>query len=409
MDELASEGWAQMQDLLTKHGLEEKKNPKTIAFWAFRIGGLAACILLAIATYTFFYHPGTDHKNIAHVENTSVVAPLLKKETAENKEEIKTSEKNTTSNTVTSKNSSPKITHANKATKINIQSIHQSPNTIYLPVVGQNEKIDKIVRTSYVGKVKADEEDIKGKFKYPLKIDSLKEFDIPVLELNTQKKTTKLPVEFYAGAGFNISGKSKNQPAFSTSGISIHPSARIILPLNEKFSIQTGLYAFSSINAKEASAKEKELVNNLNANLYYKINTTNIVKAGYFDIPVTLNYHLSKSWTAGAGLEISRMYKSDVKEVEESYDYNENITATLIERYVSAASTFGSPALKNKITIKKWEPRFVLETTLKKGPFLFSAGYHFGPSPSITMKELNGGTNHFKNEYIKIGVQYKIR
>ncbi len=411
MDELASEGWTQMKDLLQKHDLEEKKKPGMIAFWAYRIGGIAACILLAVAAFTYFSNSQTDHKNIAHLKNNNLPIISPQKENTENDKNDKNAhitEKTESTNSGNLKLHQAKTNQPNPATRIIIQNIHHSPNTIYLPVIGQDEKIDKLVLTSFARKIKEGQESIKVNFKNPAKIDSLKNLKRPDLKIDSKKKTGKLPVEFYAGAGFNISGKKSHQNVVSASRINIHPSVRVIFPLNDKFSIQTGLYAFSSINAKEASAKEKELVNNINANLYYKINTTNIVKAAYFDVPITINYKLSKNWTAGTGLEISRLHKFDVKEVEESYDYNENLTATSVERFVGI-STYGAQALKNKITIKKWEPRLVLETTFKTGPLLLSAGYHYGLSSSITIKEPNGTTNHFKNEYFKVGVQYQLK
>lgn len=407
LDELADEGWMQMKDLLQKHGLEEKKKPGIIAFWVYRTGALTACILLAISAFIYFSDSKMENKNIARIDNHNP-ASSSKKESIKINSENKKNEKHLSDNPIQSKSGIQKNDQSNRATKTIIQNIHTSPNTIYIPAIGQKEKIDNHVFTSYVKNIKKEQASIKMNFKNYSKIDFSKNFTQPDLKINATNEEIKLPVEFYGGAGFNISGKEKNKSAFSISRINIHPSARIIFPLNQKLSIQTGLYAFSSIKSKEAMTKEKELVNNINANLYYKINTTNIVKTVYFEVPVTVQYHLSKNWTAGGGLKISRLNTFDVKEVKESYDYNENITATSIERYVAMGTT-GTQALKNKLTIKKWEPGLVLETTYKKGPVLFSAGFHYGLSPSITIKNPNGITNHFKNDYFKLGVQYRIK
>ena len=406
MDELAAEGWAQMKDLLQQHGLEEKKKPGVIAFWAYRIGGLAACILLAIAAYTFIFNSGFDHKNIAHLENKHLPATSSKKENTVNNKENKTTGETGSTNSDNILSGSLQKNQTLSSTKINIQKILQSPNTIYIPAPGQTEKINKIVSTSFARKINQQEE--------KLSLPSAENIDILKVPLpSSLKKETKqtkvnLPVELYAGAGLNISGKRNHQPDFSLSRMNIHPSVRIVFPLNKKLSLNTGLYAFSSINAREASTEEKELVNNVNANLYYTINKSSMLKARYFEIPVTLNYHLSKNWTAGAGVELSRLYQFNVKETEKNYDYNENITATNVDRNITVG-TLAAPAIKDKISLKKWDPRMVLETTVKSGPLLFSAGYHYGLAPSISTDEANGTTNHFRNEYFKVGIQYQMK
>lgn len=406
MDELATEGWAQMKDLLQMHGLEETKKPGVIAFWAYRIGGLAACILLAVAAYTFFFKSGFGNKDIAHVENKNLTATSSQKEMTGNNKENKTMAKTGSIASEKRLSGTPQNNKTPLATKINIQKILQSPNTIFLPAPGQTEKINKIVLTSFARKINQQEE--------KLRVPIPENIDLPKAPLSSSlKKEEKLPkgnlqVELYAGAGFNISGKRNHQPDFSLSRINIHPAVRVVFPLNKKLSLNTGVYAFSSINAREASSEEKELVNNVNANLYYTINKASMLKASYFEIPVTLNYHLTKNWTAGAGLEISRLYQFNVKETEKSYDYNENITATNIDRNITVG-TLAAPAKKDKISLKKWDPGLVLETTVKTGPLLFSAGYHYGLSPSITINEVNGSTNHFRNEYFKVGIQYQMK
>ncbi len=406
MGELATEGWTQMKDLLQKHGLEEKKKPRLILFWAYRIGGLAACILLAIVAYTFFIKTEPAQKNIAHLQYKHLRTPSSKEENTKNNKEGLTAGKTGSIKSENKISGAPHNRQTPSTTKINIREILESPNTILLPGPGQVERINEIIMTSYAPKIIVQKKSLGVPL--PQNLDFLKE-PLPFSLVKDEKLAkVNLPVELYAGAGFNISGKRNQQADFNLSQINIHPSLRIVFPLNKKLSLNTGLYAFSSITAREASTEEKELVNNVNANLYYTLNKASILKASYFEIPVTLNYHLSKNWTAGTGLEISRLYQFNVKETEESYDYNENITATNVDRNVTVG-TLAAPATKDKISLNKWDPRLVLETTFKTGPLLFSAGYHYGLSPSISINEANGTINHFKNDYYKVGIQYRMK
>lgn len=404
MDELASEGWAQMKDLLQKHGLEEKKKP-TVILWVYRIGGLAASILLAIVAYTFFFNSGPDQKTLANVEKE---IPNISSSKHENTISNLGNKSGGTAGSIPLKNESPglpQISQTTSASKINIQNVLQSSKTIYIPVPGQAEIIKKAVLTTYARKIQKEE-----KLRNPLPINNVT-LKNPLLssfkktETNSEKRS---PVEIYAGAGLNISGKRKDQPGFDISQINIHPSIRIVFPLSKKLSLNTGLSAFSSLKAQNATTEEKELVNDVNANLYYTINKASILKASYFEVPVTINYHISRNWTAGAGLELSRLYQFKIKETEKTYDYNENLTATNLDRNL-IISTLAAPAKKDKISLKKWNPGMVLETTFKTGSFLISAGYHYGLSPSITTVEANGTTKNFKNEYFKVGIQYQVK
>jgi hypothetical protein len=93
----------------------------------------------------------------------------------------------------------------------------------------------------------------------------------------------------------------------------------LISPIYKKLSLHTGLWAFSTVRGKEASSKERELINNMNASIYYNVTTTSVIKASYFDVPVTLHYAISPNWSVGSGLQVSKLYKLNIREQQESY------------------------------------------------------------------------------------------
>jgi hypothetical protein len=95
-----------------------------------------------------------------------------------------------------------------------------------------------------------------------------------------------------------------------------------------------------------------------------------------------------------------------VKEQKESYDYNNRLFETTTNTYSGPARISGT--FEKKVAIKSFEPRLILETDFKRGDWLFSAGYFYGTEKSITLQQPNGTSQHYRNKYIKLGVQYRL-
>jgi len=249
----------------------------------------------------------------------------------------------------------------------------------------------------------------------PLALFSKQEFKSDTI-LNTashflfkQKKpenTVSKKAQFFAGAGINIATGNMNSNSFFD-GINIHPGFTVAIPLTKKLSLHSGLWAFSSVHGKEVSSKERELVNNINSNLYYNINTTTIIKASYFDVPVTLHYSIHKNWSVGSGLQLSRLYKISIREQKESFDYNNTLFSATVDQF-NATPARAAIAFPRKVEINKFEPRFVAETNLQQGKWLFSAGYYYGLGKSVTLKETYNTRHQYRNEYFKLGMHYRI-
>jgi hypothetical protein len=218
------------------------------------------------------------------------------------------------------------------------------------------------------------------------------------------KNNVTRKVQFFAGAGINISEGDKN--SFSLHNFNIHPGFTVIIPFTQKLSLHTGLWAFSTLHIKEASTKERELVNTINP--YYNINTTSIVKASYFDLPLTMHYSINSNWSVGAGLQLSKLYRINIKEKKESYDYNNLLFSSTVNLY-NPTPARAAAIFQKKVEVKKYEPRLVIETNFNYHNWLFSAGYYYGTGKTITLKDANNMPHHYRNEYFKCGVQYRIR
>jgi len=227
------------------------------------------------------------------------------------------------------------------------------------------------------------------------------------LETAPHRSLTKRP-RLFIGVGINSPGLNDLSHSFNLNDFTIHPLISVIFPLSEKLSLRTGLSAFSVIHGKQASAKEKELPNNFaNPNIYYSINTITIIKASYFDIPFTFNYSLNTNWSTGAGVQLSKLYKVNIREEKESFNYSNTLYATSIARY-NATPMGARAAFQKKVEIKKLEPVLVAETNFHQGRFLFSAGYYYGLHKSILIKDNYNSVEHYRNQYFKLGIQFTI-
>jgi hypothetical protein len=235
-----------------------------------------------------------------------------------------------------------------------------------------------------------------------IKIEKTNSVTPPKKSKNVSKK-----IQVFAGAGANVSIGNNSTHSFNFSGLDIHPGITVIFPLSSTLSLHTGVWAFSTIHGKEVITKEKELVNNFASNVYYNINTTSIIKASYFDVPLTLHYSINKNWSVGSGLQLSKLYKVSIKEEKESFDYNNTLASASVAQYnrtpMAAAAVF-----QKKVEIKKLEPRFVAEANFEQNRFLFSCGYYYGLGKTIIVKDANNSRHEYRNEYFKLGIQYKI-
>ena len=393
MQQMADEGWQQMKELLRGEGLAEEKSPPFLTWKKMqKIVSMAAVLLLGFFIVTLFQSP-------SFVNNKTEWSPA------------------TTNNST----GAEKIMDAPETDRIKHQEPKTHPvNTIFFktslsdsrirwvrPGKENSKFLDSIIRTSIQRKELGVGEDYLLKREIiKIKLDQPISGNIKSVNLANSKPVQKKvirKVQWYVGAASNISATNKN---ISMGKFNIHPSLRIEIPLNRNLNLHTGIYAFSAIHAREAHAEEKEVINNLSANLFYKINTTSIIKAMYLDVPVAINYNLSENWSLGAGVLFSKLLRADVKEKEESFDYNDNLIETSTLRYNSNQTLMGASSPK-KIDIKDFDPRISVEGNFKKDALLFSVGYYYGLNRTITLQESNGDKAKYRNQYLKFGVQYQ--
>jgi hypothetical protein len=393
MQQLADEGWLQMKELLRKEGLtEEKTVPVSFLKRSHLFFIIAASLLIfIICLYPFqlqnifkSLHVRDEFFIENQVRNNEPNMHIVKEEVIKEPSKLR------------SKMVNPK------------RIILNSSHIVYVPS-GKNDPLflDSLAKASLAKKVHSQPTGFAKDLKITGQTDSIKKQTFIGRKKQKAKKSFSKKLQVYAGAATNVPLVTNSPLSFDLGKSNIHPSITLILPFNNKFSLHTGLYAMSTIHGKEVSTKEREMINNMSANLNYSINTTSIIKASYFDLPITFHYQFSENWSVGTGIQFSKLYKVNVKEQKESYDYNNRLFETTTNTYSSGPARI-SGTFEKKVAIKLFEPRLVLETDFKKGDWLFSAGYFYGTGKSITLQQPNGTLQHYRNKYIKLGIQYRL-
>ena len=217
---------------------------------------------------------------------------------------------------------------------------------------------------------------------------------------------SRRPMQIFAGAGLNITAGNKNSGS-ALDHFNLHPGVTLIIPISQKLSLHTGLWAFSTIHGKETGTSERQLAGSASSSLYYNVNTTSIIKASYFDVPVTLNYSINSKWKVGSGIQFSKLYKINIREKKESFDYNNQLFSATVNQY-SATPARAAARFEKMLEIKKFEPRLMGEVSFQHEKWLLSAGYYYGFGKTITLRETDNTTHHYRNQYFKLGVQYQI-
>jgi hypothetical protein len=398
MQKLAEEGWKQMHETLRQHGLTSDIVPSSTSKKRIFFLSLAACLVLFFIIYIPYK---LNHNTLLNIRlQTNYSSSLQNSSSSQKKYEPVQGNSNAISNA--DKSASP----------LTIQQkfrLHQKINGEYLKF--QEKQISEALQNEkryFLEKFTMEKPE-------PVKMQPCDNIIDPTSEIEktlpVQKRTEKpaaKKVKVFAGAGINISPATHDIPqSFNLKNWNVHPSVTVVIPLWQKFSVHTGLSAFSTISGKEVSTKEKELVSNLSPDVYYNIKTTSIVKASYFDLPVTLHYSINKNWSVGSGLQLSRLNKVKIKEEKESFGYNNTLYAATVDQY-NASPMIARAAFQKKLEIKKIDPRFILETNFEKGSFLFSAGYYYSLDKTIILKDGYNSSHQYRNEYFKLGLQYRI-
>ncbi|MGN6195097.1 MAG: outer membrane beta-barrel protein [Ginsengibacter sp.] len=393
MQKLAETGWLQMHETLREQGLS---SDETVLSTSGRkrnfILLMAACLLLMLViSYPFISN------NHSYFSFNSKNRHIDSKSKTENPAIIKSENSIAAEN----KNDSNNISSYALTTDQKI-SLHKKLIAKISEIEKENFMADwQLKRTLLLQKFSSERKSIAVPASdQPIDTSVNVQRVIYQLKLKEQKK-----IKVFAGAGMNLStGKS----SFNLDDVNLHPGMTIIIPISSKFTLHTGLSALSTIHGKEVSTREKELQNSFSPNIYYNINTTSIIKASYFDVPVTLHYSINKNWSVGSGLQLSKLYKVNIKEQKQSFDYNNTLYAASVQQ-INATPARAAATFQKKLEVRKFETRFVAETNYQTGKFLLSAGYYYGLGKTISLKDAMNSDHQYRNVYFKFGVQYRIR
>lgn len=230
--------------------------------------------------------------------------------------------------------------------------------------------------------------------------------NIPIAASDKKRFQFLKKIQVFGGAGANLTTSSAG--TFSLSDINIHPALTVSIPLGKKISLHTGLRAISTLHQRGVNVKKEEWVNSTTANpVDYNINTTSIIKVSYFDVPLALHYSINRQWSIGAGVQLSRLYKIKIGEEKKGYDQNNTIVSATAQQFTVNASQMAA-AFQEEVNVKRLESRLMAEITFHPSRWMFSAGYYYGIGKNIELKEAPGQYHQYRNEYLKVGIEYRL-
>ena len=393
MQQLANAGWEQMHELLVQKGLTvhaPKSMMKRKFYWP-----MAACLFL-ILTLSFPYFLNNSHTSrliraaaskpassnipvphsgnpVAVTQSVIVISPLPEKSG------LLLQGKN-----ILSKNPN----------RIIVDSKREMFTLLIKPSVNSN--LQEISREKILS-----ESRIPVSFQAPIETK-----DNNTIKPSSPVKKTTCPIGIFAGAGLNVTAGNNNSGSLSDH-FNLHPGVTFVIPFSQKLSLHTGLWAFSTIHGKETGTSERQLVGRAGSSLYYNVNTTSIIKASYFDVPLTINYSINNNWKVGSGIQFSKLYKINIREKKESFDYNNQLFSATVNQYSSTPAR-AAARFEKILEIKKFEPRLMGEVSFQHEKWLLSAGYYYGFGKTITLRETDNTTHYYRNQYFKLGVQYQV-
>ncbi len=403
LEQLAESGWKQMHETLVAHGLSgeatlvsqpSKKKRKVIFLIA------AAIVFVLILSYPFVMNDKVPVPIKGETTNTNV-SLSIPSESYQPEENIQKKAKSTQRINEISPASETKNLLATK-----IKSDYMQSRKERAQVLDQEQKKGLAEKFSARKVTERIEEAIE--INYGTKSQLIKDSSYADSTIKPKPKpSVSKKIRFFAGAGLNVSGGNLKASDFTLKGLNIHPGFTVVVPLSQKISIHSGLWAFSTVHGKEVSAKEKEIVNGAVANVYYNINTTSIIKTSYFDLPINIHYAINENWSAGAGVQFSKLYKINIREEKQSYDYSNTLFSATVDQ-INASPNRAAAAFEKKVEIKKYETRLMAEANYQVKQWLFSAGYYYGLGKNITLKDAGNSSHQYRNEYFKLAVQYRI-
>lgn len=392
MQKLAEAGWKQMHEMLQDKGLSAEPAALSIGSKKRNVWMVIAALIcfMLIVSYPHFRKDRVSFSSVSKIKPENVATEKNKKQ--------------------------PWLQHEMKLEKNGTAPVSFQQQLLRTKL---NQQLSQLKKKNEVDLLQSRRVYLLQKFSEEKKLAISIPTPVSLIETNvkidkaksvtSQKKAEKVAkrIQVFAGAGLNLSIGNNSNNSFNFSNLNVHPGITVVLPLSAKLSLHSGVWAFSTLHGKEVITKEKELVNNFAGNVYYNINTTSIIKASYFDVPVMLHYSINKNWSVGSGLQFSKLYKVSIKEEKESFDYNNTLASASVSQY-NRTPMAAAAAFQKKVEIKKFEPRFVAEVNFEQNRFLFFAGYYYAPGKSITVQDGVNSKHEYRNEYFKLGVQYKI-
>lgn len=157
--------------------------------------------------------------------------------------------------------------------------------------------------------------------------------NIPAAVSNIRKPLPKirLDVSLNANSG-TVFGSPEDNFSLVLKGtpIDIYPAVHITKMLTERISLQAGLAVLSPVEVRREALNVKisDPVRAMAMNLSRSEDSIRLDRLYYADIPVTIQYYLTKNLSIGSGLQISFLEKMIGEKQQLDYNYSGTLAAT---------------------------------------------------------------------------------
>jgi hypothetical protein len=233
-------------------------------------------------------------------------------------------------------------------------------------------------------------------------------FDVP----SARKNATEHPhgVNVAVQLNRNMAGHV-SQSEQQLYDLPVYPSLLASVNISQKFSLSTGISAFTPGNFGSTATPPQSLVmsGSTEPTNFSVVNGKETIRQAYYwQVPVTLNFSLRKNLTLSAGTSLAFLQKVLIQRDETAYSYSPSVnTSTNTSRSLLSADALSNTSAGATYSVRRFDPRMVLGAQYQLNRFQIGVQYGRSISNSVVFKNAPDGKGN-KNEILNFSVGYNL-
>ena len=208
----------------------------------------------------------------------------------------------------------------------------------------------------------------------------------------------------------NVTG-NVSQDAQQLYNLPVYPSLTASVDISKKFSLTTGISAFTPGNFGGAPSPNQVQVTS-GQYAFSAVSGKETIKQAYsWQIPMTINFAVKKNLTLSAGTSLAFLQKVLVQHDETVYNYagpsSANSTNSNSESRLLSADALSNTNAGANYTVRRFDPRLLLGAQYQINRFQIGVQYGRAFSPSVVLKNAPDAKGN-KNEVFNFSVGYNL-